>query len=147
MRLLIATPMDVVVDADGVREVRAEDPTGSFGLRPGHGRFLTALVPSVVAFRSADGRERFCAVRGGVMVVERDVVTVSTREGIVGEELDTLESEVVAAFRRGEEEERRASVDDERLRAEAVRKILGYLRPGAGPGAPLGRGPQREGAP
>jgi F-type H+-transporting ATPase subunit epsilon len=134
MRLVIATPLDVVVEARDVRELRAEDPTGSFGVRPGHGRFLTALVASVVAFRTGE-RERYCAVRGGVLVVAGNVVTIATREAIVGDDLEALERNVVTAFREGADEERRASVDDERLRAQAVRKILGYLRPDGGPDA------------
>jgi len=36
LHLLISTPVAVLVDADDVVAVRAEDESGSFGIRPGH---------------------------------------------------------------------------------------------------------------
>ena len=48
MRLLITTPLSVVVDEDGILALRAEDATGSFGILPGHADFLTSLAISSV---------------------------------------------------------------------------------------------------
>jgi len=36
MKLTIATPISLVVDADSVVYLRAEDETGAFGILPGH---------------------------------------------------------------------------------------------------------------
>ena len=53
---------------------------GQFGIRPGHEAFLTLLVPCVLSFREENGRERYAAADGGVLVVEKDHVSVVTRE-------------------------------------------------------------------
>ena len=59
----------MVADHDDVVSVRAEDASGSFGILPGHADLLTVLTPSVVAWRHADGRPGWCAVRRGVLTV------------------------------------------------------------------------------
>ena len=69
MRLLVTTPMAVIVDADSVRHVRAEDETGAFGILPGHADFITALAVSVITWRNGTDEEHHVAVRGGVLTV------------------------------------------------------------------------------
>ena len=69
MRLIIATPMAVVVDTPDVAHVRAEDDTGAFGILEHHADFLTVLALSVVSWRNHAGREHYAAVRGGVLSV------------------------------------------------------------------------------
>ena len=48
LHLTIATPAAVLVDADGVASLRAEDESGAFGVLPGHADLLTVLPPSVL---------------------------------------------------------------------------------------------------
>jgi F-type H+-transporting ATPase subunit epsilon len=50
MKLRIITPLDVVVDEDGVMALRAEDASGGFGILPRHADFLTSLTISVVGW-------------------------------------------------------------------------------------------------
>ena len=69
MKLLVTTPIEVVLDRHDVVHVRAEDETGAFGILPGHADFLTALEIGVVAWRDADHHEGYVAVRGGVLRV------------------------------------------------------------------------------
>ncbi len=69
MRLLITDPTAIVVDDADVTSLRAEDESGSFGILDGHADLLTALPISVVAWRRADGRLQYCAVRRGVLSV------------------------------------------------------------------------------
>ena len=85
MRLLITTPTAVVIDDPDVVAVRAEDESGSFGILQGHADFLTALTVSVVSWHHADDRQRFCAVRRGVLSVTKgNEVAIATREAIAG---------------------------------------------------------------
>jgi F-type H+-transporting ATPase subunit epsilon len=95
LHLTITTPAQILVASDDVIAVRVEDQSGSFGVLPGHADLLTALVPSVVRWRTVDGAACFCAVRGGVFAVSggRDV-SVACREGVVGDSLDELEAKV-----------------------------------------------------
>lgn len=130
MRLLITTPTSVVVDENDVVAVRAEDESGGFGILNGHIDFLTALEPSIIAWRNQSGREQFCAVRRGVFSVSGGAnVSVATREAVVGDDLDKLESEVLAAFRQAADEERAQRTDSLRLEMRAVKQIVRYLRP------------------
>jgi F-type H+-transporting ATPase subunit epsilon len=130
MRLTVTTPTAIIVDADDVVALRAEDETGSFGIWPHHADFLTALVPSVVSWRQANGRARHCAVHGGLFTVAGGShVAITTREAVVGDDLAALEAEVVARFATAVERESQARTDEARLHAAAIRQILRYLRP------------------
>ena len=62
MRLSVATPLAIIVEADNVAHLRAEDDTGAFGILPGHADFLTALAVSVVSWRDVGGAEHHIAV-------------------------------------------------------------------------------------
>ncbi len=82
LHLTITTPAQILAASDNVVAVRVEDQSGSFGVLPGHADLLTALVPSVVRWRTLDGAACFCAVRGGVFAVSGGRnVSVACREG------------------------------------------------------------------
>jgi F-type H+-transporting ATPase subunit epsilon len=130
MRLLITTPTAVVVDEQDVIAVRAEDESGSFGILNGHADFLTALTVSVVSWHRADDRQRFCAVRRGVLSVSNgNEVAVATREAIPGDDLDRLEKVVLGQFRSALEAERTIRTESLQLQMKAIRQIVRYLRP------------------
>jgi F-type H+-transporting ATPase subunit epsilon len=136
MKLLITTPLSVVVEEDGVRALRGEDATGGFGILPGHADFLTSLAISVVIWQSGDGVRRFCAVRRGVLSVTagRDIA-IATREAVPGDDLATLDETVLARFRAEIEAERTEHVESTRLQLNAIRQIMSHLRPGGRGGA------------
>ncbi len=139
MKLLVTTPLAVVIEEDGVTHVRAEDATGSFGLLEGHADFMTALEISVLSWHKADGAEHYVAVRGGLLEIRGGhSVAVATPEALAGEDLQRLESEALARFRRRLEAERAARVDSERLHLAAIRQIIQLLRPERA-GSSLGR--------
>lgn len=141
MRLTVATPLAIVLDADDVMHVRAEDTTGAFGILPHHADFLTALPASVVTWRNGAGVEHHVAVRGGMLEVRNgDMVSVATREAVQGDDLHRLEAEVLAVFRRELEAERSARTDAERLYLAAIRRISRLLQPDRITGLPGGPG-------
>lgn len=130
MRLLITTPTAVVIDDPDVVAVRAEDESGSFGILKGHADFLTALTVSVVRWQHTDDRQRFCAVRRGVLSVAKgSEVAIATREALPGDDLDHLEQVVLAKFREALEAERVARTESLQLQMKAIRQIVRYLRP------------------
>ncbi len=130
MRLLITTPTAVVIDAVNVVSVRAEDESGGFGILNGHVDLLTALTISIVRWRDSDGREGYCAVRHGVLsVTNGSEIAIATREAISGDDLDHLESVVLAEFREAREAERSARTESLKLQMNAIRQIVRYLRP------------------
>ena len=128
MRLRITTPLAITVDADDVRHVRAEDATGAFGIQPHHGRLVTILATSVVTWRDGAGCEHHVAVRGGVLAVNAETVEVATREATSSDDLEQLERDVVARFRREATTEQAARGGAARIELAAIRRICDYLR-------------------
>jgi F-type H+-transporting ATPase subunit epsilon len=138
LHLIVTTPGQILVDSGDVAAVRAEDESGSFGILPGHADLLTALVPSVVRWRTADGSTHFCAVRGGVFTVSAGHnVAVACREGVLGDSLEDLEAKVRAVRAQQTEADRKARVEQVRMHALAVRQLLRYLRPSPVTAAPV----------
>jgi len=131
VRLTVTTPEGLVVDATDVRHVRAEDDTGAFGVMEHHADLLGVLSISVVTWRDAGDREHHVAVRGGVIDVHGgDRIEIATREAQAGDDLDVLESDVLARYRSDAEHAAAATTEAARLEAAIVRRLLGYLRPG-----------------
>jgi F-type H+-transporting ATPase subunit epsilon len=142
LHLTVTTPGQILVDSGDVAAVRAEDESGSFGILPGHAdlltALLTALVPSVVSWQTADGSTHFCAVRGGVFTVSAGHnVAVACREGVLGDSLEDLEAKVRAVRAQQTEADRKARVEQVRMHALAVRQLLRYLRPSPATAAPI----------
>lgn len=130
MKLRIVTPLEIAVDEDGVASLRAEEPTGSFGIRQGHADFLTVLVTSVVRWTAHDGTQRFCAVRRGQLSVAGGTdIAIATREAVVGHDLAGLERDVLARFQADLESERVDKASSTQLELRAIRQIVEHLNP------------------
>lgn len=139
MRLTITTPLATVVQTEDAVHIRAEDPSGAFGVLPGHAQFLTALAISVLTWRDSRGREHHIAVRGGVLSVSGGTaVVVATPEAVAGDDLQRLESEVLTRFHQQLDEERAAHTESQRLHLAAIRQIMRLLRPESHHAAPPG---------
>ncbi len=137
MKLTVTTPLAIVTDADDVAYVRAEDESGAFGVLPGHADFLTALAISVLTWRDRKGAEHHVALRGGMLEIhDGAIVTVASREAVLGDDLHRLETEVLATFRRQIEDERMAHSDAQRLYLAAIRQIYRFLRSERAPSLP-----------
>ncbi len=145
MRLIVTTPRALVLDADAVASLRAEDVTGGFGILPGHADFLTALPVSVLTWIDFDGREHNLALRRGVLRVSGgDKVSVAAREAVAGGTLEELETAVLEKFRAAEREEAAARVSTERLHLATMRALQRYL--GANSGYGSRPAPDQDGA-
>jgi F-type H+-transporting ATPase subunit epsilon len=130
MKLVVTTPAAILVSADNVRHVRAEDSTGAFGIQPRHADFLTALAISVLIWRDAAALEHYAAVRGGVLRVRGgNMVEVATREAVLGEDLAQLRDVVLGEMRRNAETERAARLGALGLQQAVIQQIYRYLRP------------------
>jgi F-type H+-transporting ATPase subunit epsilon len=128
VRLVVVTPQAVVVDRDVVH-VRAEDRSGAFGVLDRHADLITALTVSVLVYRDLDQSEHFLAVRGGLLTVTgRRKVEVLTREAVPGDDLQQLEREVLARFRRTVDSEELARRGAGRLEGALLRRVADYVR-------------------
>lgn len=131
MRLRVLLPTEVLIDED-VTKVIAEAENGSFCLLPRHIDFVAALVPGLLSFVSADGREEFLAVDEGILVKCGPEVRVSTRNAVVGPDLGTLERTIEEQFRMLDDRERMTRSAVARLEAEFVRRFMELGEPGHG---------------
>ncbi len=130
MKLLITEPTALVAEHADVTSLRAEDESGGFGILDGHADFLTVLVPSVLIWRHADGRQGYCAVRQGVLTVRGGhEIAVATRQAQLGTDLETLERAVLDRFAAEDEAERAARVAATRMHMQAIRRVIAALHP------------------
>lgn len=135
MRLSIVTPLSIIVEED-IDQLRAEDASGSFGIMPSHAPFITALAISIVSWHQ-EKRERFCAVRGGVLTVSSSdftTIAIATREAVVGDDLAKLGAEVLAQFQSTADAERVDHVEIVQLQLNAIRRMVSRLHTGANTG-------------
>ena len=146
MRLRITTPLAIVIDADAVQIVTAEDASGAFGIQPHHADFLTSLTVGVVGWKDGSGRRHYCAVHGGGLRVgggaptgDQEVavttgdqeVAITTREAIPGDDLATLDQAIVERFGADDAAERASRIDSTKLQLRAIRDIVRHLQPGS----------------
>ena len=134
MKLTVTTPMAVVLETDAAQSLRAEDESGGFGVLSGHADFLTALSASVMSWRDGAGTDHYIALRGGVLEVKNNgtEIVVATREAVCGDDLGQLQAQVLADYRRRQEEEKTAHTDAQRLYLSAIKYIFRHLRPDEG---------------
>ncbi len=123
MRLKILTPIQVKVDTL-VTKIVAEAPNGAFGLLPRHVDFVSQLVTGILSYESEDGTERFAALNGGTLVKIDETVTVTTRNAILGDDLNALQQKVHDEFHQVGEHEREARAALARLEAGMVRRFM-----------------------
>jgi F-type H+-transporting ATPase subunit epsilon len=122
LELEILVPDGPVVRAR-ITRLQATDASGRFGLRPGHERFLTLLVPCVLTFQEEDGRERYAAADGGVLLLEKGRVSVVTREAVVADRLEEIADTAAAMLKARRAQEASARVEFSELRASLVREL------------------------
>ncbi|HTY53863.1 MAG TPA: F0F1 ATP synthase subunit epsilon [Candidatus Binataceae bacterium] len=134
MKLVVNTPTAIVVDEEGIRYVRAEDASGSFGIEPRHADLLTTLSVCVVRWKDRIETQHYVAVRGGILRVKHgDLVEIATREAVVGDDLALLHDQVLSAMTKNLEAEESARAGAMHLERAAIRQIYRYLRPAEQP--------------
>lgn len=133
MRLVVTTPTAVVTDVRNVRQVRAEDDTGGFGILKGHADFLTVLPVSVVTWESDEAGEGFVLVRGGLLTVHAgELVEIAARGAYSRDDLASLGRDAIAELERRDEEDDVARTSESRLHLATMRQIQRVLESGRG---------------
>jgi F-type H+-transporting ATPase subunit epsilon len=125
MRLKIVLPTKLLYKGE-VSKVSAEALNGSFTMLPQHIDFVTALVPGILFFETAeeDREEIFFAVDKGILVKCGPNVLVSTRNAVRSADLGSLHRTIQEHFVVLDEQERRARSALVRLEADFVRRYL-----------------------
>ena len=123
MNLKVLLPAEVLVKEE-VAKVTAEAANGSFCLLPKHVDFVAALVPGILSFQTASGRETFVAVDEGILVKCGDEVMVSTRNAVRGPDLGQLRRTVEERFKVLDDHEKTARSAMVKIEAGFVRRFL-----------------------
>jgi len=124
----VTTPTRVVVDRE-VGYVQAEDPSGRFGILPGHEPYLTAVVPSILVYRlgaRGSGGEAYIAVRHGVLRVTKEGVEVAVRDAHPSGDLGALQEEVRKARQSRGQRSYRATRSLYQMQVAAWRQLMEY---------------------
>ena len=129
MNLKVLLPAEVLVKED-VAKVTAEAHNGSFCLLPKHVDFVAALVPGILSFETAGGREAFVAVDEGILVKCGEEVMVSTRNAVWGQDLGQLRRTVEERFKVLDDREKTARSAMVKIEAGFVRRFLEIQRHG-----------------
>ena len=123
MNLKVLLPAEVLVQED-VAKVTAEAHNGSFCLLPKHVDFVAALVPGILSFETAGGREAFVAVDEGILVKCGEEVMISTRNAVRGTDLGQLRRTVEERFKVLDDREKTARSAMVKIEAGFVRRFL-----------------------
>jgi F-type H+-transporting ATPase subunit epsilon len=129
MNLKVLLPTGVLVQED-VAKVTAEAHNGSFCLLPKHVDFAAALVPGILSFETAGGREAFLAVDEGILIKCGQEVLVSTRNAVRGPDLGQLRRTVEERFKVLDGREKTARSAMVKIEAGFVRRFLEIQRHG-----------------
>jgi F-type H+-transporting ATPase subunit epsilon len=123
VRLKVMTPTSIVVD-EAAAKITAEAPNGSFCLLPRHIDFLASLVPGILFYEDAEGRELFLAVDEGVLVKIAGEVLVSTRKAVRSQNLETLRRDLDQELFQRDEQERKSRTVLARLETNFARRFM-----------------------
>lgn len=126
LELEILVP-DHVVLKERLVSLQAADASGRFGIRSGHEDFLTVLVPCVVRYLPEQGGERYAAVDGGVLLLERGKIAIVTRDAVISDRLHRVAdaaAEMLAARREAERAARSGFAELETALIRELRKAV-----------------------
>lgn len=124
MRLKVFLPSNILVDEE-VDKVVGEGPDGGFCLLPRHIDYVTALVPGILTYRTAEAGERFLAIDRGILIKQGSQVLVSTRLAVRGA-LGELREEVDKMVSVVDEREKMTRSACARLEADLVRRFVEF---------------------
>jgi len=121
-RLEIRTPDEVVLRED-VTSIRVQLADGWWGILPRHAPFIAELPVGLLIYRK-NGEQRYVALAGGTVEVQRERVLILTAAAEKADELAVLER---AMEEKRAEEERaafHAHIEFERARATLMRALM-----------------------
>lgn len=128
MQVNIRLPTRLLYSCDAI-QVLAEAENGTFALLPNHTDFVTALLPSVLVIRDADGDELFFGVDQGVLVKHGHQLDIAVRRAVQGDDLASLNDTIQATFVAVDENERVARTALSKLEAGIVRRFSDLRKP------------------
>jgi F-type H+-transporting ATPase subunit epsilon len=125
LTLDITTANDHPIHLDQVTRISGLDATGYFALAPGHADFVTALVPSVLAWTKIDGKQGYAALLNAILILENGRAFVTASEAYLGSGRDLLLTQVMQRRAEIQIEADRAAQKAAALDSAARRRLAG----------------------
>jgi len=104
---------------DGVSSFVGEDASGSFGLKAGHGRFMTTLNSGLARYRVAEGDWQYLAMPAAVLYFADRRLWIGTRRFLQDSDYDRI-SRLLREQLLGEEQ----ALEDTRLSLRRMEEAL-----------------------
>ena len=120
--LEILAPDRVVLESPIV-SLQAEDASGRFCILPGHEDFLTVLEPCVVRYQPESGAEKFAAVDGGVLLLERGRISIVTRDAVIADRIEEVADAAAAMIKTRRDRARAARSGFSELETTLLREL------------------------
>lgn len=129
MTLKVLLPFEVFANEQEVTSIVVETAQGAFGLLPQRLDCVTALVPGILSFEVDGQDEQFLALDAGVLVKTGNVVLISVRRALRGEDLAGMRDAVQKEFLTldSQEEDMRTAMN--RLETGFMRRFAALQRP------------------
>lgn len=111
-----------LIFSGAARFVALPGEQGELGIYPKHTPLITRIKPGSVRIETAEGKEEFVFVAGGILEVQPDRVTVLSDTAVRGEDLD--EQKANAARQVAEEALKNANGELDMARAQSELLVL-----------------------
>ncbi len=122
MTLTIFLPFRVHLRAE-ITGLVAETPQGSLGILPQRLDCAAVLSPGILTYTSLDGRTRYVAIDGGVLVKAGTAVEVTAHRAADGTDLAALHGAVEREFRDGYAQETEARAAMAKMETGILRRL------------------------
>ena len=106
----------------------AEDASGSFGIQPGHARFVTVLEFGLASFRTASAGWRYVAAPGAVVRFARNELHLATRRYVCGADYERIRDALRQQLRAEEDALREIRLSLRRLEESMLRRLWQLAR-------------------
>jgi F-type H+-transporting ATPase subunit epsilon len=123
MDVKVLQPEQILFEGEAVKLI-AEAVDGSFALLPRHVDFVAPLVAGIVLILGRDNHETVIGIDEGTLVKCGQDVLISTRKGMIGEDLMALREQVEKAFLTLDEHDKTARTAVARLEAGIIRRFI-----------------------
>jgi F-type H+-transporting ATPase subunit epsilon len=112
-----------ILRIEDVRSFVGEDESGSFGILPGHARFMTCLSFGLARFRDRRESWHYLAMPGAVLYFVDDVLNLSTRRYFLDDDYERITAALRQQLLTEEEQLRGMKESLQRLEQEILKRM------------------------
>ena len=105
MKIKIILPFEILLEKSDITRLNVETTEGSIGFLPNRLDCIAFLVPGIIVYQAIGEKERYVATHQGILVKEGSLISISVRNGIMGDDLVRLQDIANKEFAKRESEE------------------------------------------